>query len=123
MRSKQVLADTSAKQAKGRVKPGAANSEATSSAGSAERIEDDPVSKAARRDKRAQNLAAMGLVTREGSRYSVKTAAFRGQQETFEVWRDDSGRVRCSCAEFTEMSVESPTFRCEHILAVKYSVA
>jgi len=73
-------------------------------------------------DKRAQSLAAMGMVTREGSRYYVKTAAARGRQESYEVWRDENGRVRCSCPEFERLSAESPAFRCEHILAIKYSL-
>lgn len=78
--------------------------------------------KVAQREKRAQSLAAMGLVTREGSRYQVKTAAARGRQESFEVWRDGTGRVRCSCPEFERQSAETPAYRCEHILAVKYSL-
>src|SRR5215510_13962487 len=79
--------------------------------------------KAAVREKRAQSLAAMGLVTREGSRYYVRTAAARGRQESYEVWRDENGRVRCSCSEFERVSADSPAFRCEHILAIKYSLA
>jgi hypothetical protein len=79
--------------------------------------------KAAQRDRRAQNLAAMGLVTREGSRYFVKTAAARGRQESYEVWRDETGRVRCSCAEFERLWADDQAFRCEHILAVKHSLA
>lgn len=123
MRSKEVLTDISARQVKERAKSNAKHPEAITPVESAEQIAGDGEREMALRDKRAQNLAAMGLVTRDGSRYYVKTAAFRGRQENFEVWRDDNGRVRCSCAEFTEMSTESPTFRCEHILAVKYSVA
>ncbi len=84
--------------------------------------EDAERKKAAQRDKRAQSLAAMGLVTREGSRYHIKSAAMRGQQENYEVWRDERGRVRCSCAEFERQSSDDPAFRCEHILAVKYSL-
>jgi hypothetical protein len=79
--------------------------------------------KAAQRDRRAQNLAAMGLVTREGSRYFVKTAAARGRQESYEVWRDETGRVRCSCAEFERLWADDQAFRCEHIMAVKHSLA
>src|SRR5215475_12934434 len=78
--------------------------------------------KGVQRDRRAQSLAAMGMVTREGSRYYVKTAAARGRQESYEVWRDENGRVRCSCPEFERLSDESPAFRCEHILAIKYSL-
>jgi hypothetical protein len=79
--------------------------------------------KAIQRDRRAQSLAAMGLVTREGSRYFVKTAAARGRQESYEVWRDENGRVRCSCAEFERLWAGDQAFRCEHILAVKHSLA
>jgi Rad52/22 family double-strand break repair protein len=86
-------------------------------------IEEARGRKADQRDRRAQSLAAMGLVTREGSRYFVKTAAARGQQESHEVWRDEKGRVRCSCAEFEGLWADEPAFRCEHILAVKHSLA
>src|SRR5262245_14424303 len=86
-------------------------------------IEEARGRKADQRDRRAQSLAAMGLVTREGSRYFVKTAAARGQQESNEVWRDEKGRVRCTCAEFEGLWADNPAFRCEHILAVKHSLA
>jgi hypothetical protein len=86
-------------------------------------IEGTEGKKAAQRDRRAQNLAAMGLVTREGSRYFVKTAAARGRQESYEVWRDETGRVRCSCAEFERLWAGDQAFRCEHIMAVKHSLA
>src|SRR5262247_1599160 len=79
--------------------------------------------KAVQRDRRAQSLAAMGLVTREGSRYFVKTAAARGRQDSYEVWRDENGRVRCSCAEFERLWAGDQSYRCEHILAVKHSLA
>ncbi|MGH9835944.1 MAG: Rad52/Rad22 family DNA repair protein [Blastocatellia bacterium] len=83
----------------------------------------DESGKAAQRDKRALSLAVMGLVSREGSRYYVKSAAMRGREESYEVWRDENGRVRCSCAEFERQSPDDAAFRCEHILAVKYSLA
>jgi hypothetical protein len=38
------------------------------------------------------------------------------------VWRDEAGRVRCSCLEFEEGAASDATFRCEHILAVKHSL-
>jgi hypothetical protein len=78
--------------------------------------------KAIMRDKRAQGIAAMGLVTREGDRFRVATPSLRGRTSKYEVWRDDTGRVRCSCLEFEENSAEDTTFRCEHILAVKHSL-
>src|SRR5499426_1771544 len=89
----------------------------------AKEIEGAEGKKAVQRDRRAQSLAAMGLVTREGSRYFVKAAAARGRQESYEVWRDESGRVRCSCAEFERLCADDQAFRCEHILAVKLSLA
>jgi hypothetical protein len=78
--------------------------------------------KAIMRDKRAQGIAAMGLVTREGDRFRVATPTLRGRTSRYEVWRDDAGRVRCSCLEFEEAANADPSFRCEHILAVKHSL-
>jgi hypothetical protein len=78
--------------------------------------------KAVLRDKRAQGIAAMGLVAREGDRFLVTAPALRGRRISFEVWRDESGKVRCNCGEFTEQFTADPGFRCEHILAVKHSL-
>src|SRR5436309_14808538 len=78
--------------------------------------------KAIMRDKRAQGIAAMGLVTRDGDRFRVATPSLRGRTSKYEVWRDETGRVRCSCLEYEENAVEDQTFRCEQILAVKHSV-
>jgi hypothetical protein len=74
------------------------------------------------RDKRAQGIAAMGLVTREGDRFRVATPSLRGRTAKYEVWRDEAGKVRCSCLEFEEHAGDDATFRCEHILAVKHSL-
>lgn len=74
------------------------------------------------RDKRAQGIAAMGLVKREGDRFSVSTPSLRGRRTAYEVWRDEAGKVRCSCLEFEEQSTQDSAFRCEHILAVKHSL-
>src|SRR5919199_2065590 len=78
--------------------------------------------KAIMRDKRAQGIAAMGLVEREGARFRVTTPSLRGKRNTYEVWRDEAGKVRCSCLEFEEQSAQDPGYRCEHILAVKHSL-
>jgi hypothetical protein len=78
--------------------------------------------KALMRDKRAQGIAAMGLVNREGDRFRVTTPTLRGRRASYEVWRDEAGRVRCTCLEFEEGSATDPRFRCEHILAVKHAV-
>jgi Rad52/22 family double-strand break repair protein/SWIM zinc finger len=74
------------------------------------------------RDKRAQGIAAMGLVTREGDRFRVATPTLRGRKSSYEVWRDDAGKVRCSCLEYEEQAASDASFRCEHILAVKHSL-
>lgn len=78
--------------------------------------------KAIMRDKRAQGIAAMGLVTREGDRFRVATPTLRGRKSSYEVWRDDAGKVRCSCLEYEEQATSDAAFRCEHILAVKHSL-
>src|SRR5918912_1265365 len=78
--------------------------------------------KAIMRDKRAQGIAAMGLVQREGDRFHVTTPSLRGKRTHYEVWRDEAGKVRCSCLEFEEQSAADSGFRCEHILAVKHAL-
>jgi hypothetical protein len=79
----------------------------------------DPVQE--KREKRAQALASMGLVKLEGGVYHITTPSMRGQQATHIVSRDESGAVRCSCEEFAAGKDLDLTFRCEHILAIKYS--
>lgn len=74
------------------------------------------------REKRAQAIAAMNLVTREGDRFRVGTPGLRNRQQFYEVWRDDSAKVRCNCLEFEENVAADAAFRCEHILAVKHSL-
>jgi hypothetical protein len=75
-----------------------------------------------KRDKRARSIAAMGLVNREGDRFRVATPSLRGKQTSYEVWRDEHGKIRCNCLEFEEAAVTDAGFRCEHILAVKYAL-
>ncbi|MBA2339134.1 MAG: SWIM zinc finger family protein [Pyrinomonadaceae bacterium] len=79
--------------------------------------------KAILRDKRAQGIAAMGLVTRAGDRFQVQTPSLRGRRASYEVWRDETGKIRCSCLEFEEHTAADAGYRCEHILAVKHSLA
>jgi hypothetical protein len=78
--------------------------------------------KASMRNKRAQGIAAMGLVTREGDKFRVFAPTLRGRKGSYDVWRDESGKVRCSCPEFEEQTEKDTTFRCEHVLAVKHSL-
>jgi hypothetical protein len=77
---------------------------------------------AEKRDKRAKSIAAMGLVNREGDKFLVSTPSLRGKQTSYEVWRNETGKIRCNCLEFEEAAVSDPGFRCEHILAVKYAL-
>ncbi len=75
------------------------------------------------REKRGQGIAAMNLVALNGERFNVKTPATSGVQKTFEVWRDDKGKVHCTCLEYVEQSKADIRFRCEHIIAVKHWLA
>jgi len=75
-----------------------------------------------KKDKRAKSIAAMGLVNREGDRFLVSTPSLRGKQTSYEVWRSETGKIRCNCLEFEEAAVSDLGFRCEHILAVKYAL-
>ncbi|MBC7798047.1 MAG: SWIM zinc finger family protein [Pyrinomonadaceae bacterium] len=73
-------------------------------------------------EKRAKAIAAMNLVTRDNDRFRVATPSLRGRQQAYEVWRDENAKVRCSCLEYEENSMHDSSFRCEHILAVKFSL-
>ena len=75
-----------------------------------------------KRTNRAKAIAAMGLVNREGDKFAVSTPSLRGRQTSYEVWRDEAGKIRCNCLEFEEAVVEDSGFRCEHILAVKFAL-
>ncbi len=75
-----------------------------------------------KREKRAKSIAAMGLVNREGEKFRVSTPSLRGKQTSYEVWRNEAGKIRCNCLEFEEAAVSDSGFRCEHILAVKYAL-
>ncbi len=77
---------------------------------------------AEKREKRARSIAAMGLVNRDGDLFRVSTPSLRGRQNSYEVRRDEAGKIRCNCLEFEEAVIEDSKFRCEHILAVKYAL-
>jgi hypothetical protein len=80
------------------------------------------LNKESQREKRAIGIAQMGLVKREGDRFRVLTPSLRGHQVNYEVWRDESGKVKCSCLEFEENVSTDTNYRCEHILAVKHTL-
>jgi len=67
---------------------------------------------------RAKAIAAMGLVERDYEGFNVVSPGIN--KETFRIFRDEQGRVRCTCVEFEGRAGEEPRFRCEHILAVKF---
>jgi hypothetical protein len=73
---------------------------------------------ASKRDRRGRALAAMGHVARTDDGFEVTTSGRK--RETLRVWRDAEGRVQCACPEF--QNAGESRFRCEHILAVKYSL-
>ena len=75
-----------------------------------------------KREKRARSIAAMGLVNREGDKFLVTTPSLKGQARTYEVDKSDRGSIRCTCPEFTEEIKANGSFRCEHILAVKFQL-
>ncbi|MBL8152046.1 MAG: SWIM zinc finger family protein [Blastocatellia bacterium] len=68
--------------------------------------------------RRAKLISEMGLITRDGAVFHVKSPT--RANENSRVWRDNTGRVRCSCRDFEEYFATDQSFRCEHILAVKY---
>jgi len=67
---------------------------------------------------RAKTIAAMGMVERDYEGFNVTSPGI--SKETFRVWRDEDGRVRCSCADYEAHIEREPRYRCEHILAVKF---
>src|SRR6185295_8077862 len=74
-----------------------------------------------KREKRAKSLASMGLVDRIGDRFRVSIPGVHSRSLNYEVTRDETGQVRCTCLEFTEAG-EGPGFVCEHIMAVKFAI-
>lgn len=73
------------------------------------------------RDKRAQGVAAMGLVSREGDRFVV-SSPLRDQQTVHDVTVDEKNAYRCTCIEFEEESYNDAAFVCEHIIAVRHAL-
>jgi len=74
-----------------------------------------------KREKRAKSLASMGLVERIGDRFRVSTPGVHSRSLSYEVTRDETGQVRCTCLEFQEAG-EDAGLVCEHILAVKFAI-
>ncbi len=75
-----------------------------------------------KREKRAKSIVAMGLVKRNGDRFFVTTPSLKGHAKTYEVFKNETGSVRCTCPEFAEEVKSDAIFRCEHILAVKVAL-
>src|SRR6266436_8643308 len=72
------------------------------------------------KDELAQVIATLGLVTRQGAGFVVRTPTLHGRTLDFEVWRDETGKIHCSCLENDDR--EGLLNRCEHILAVKHAL-
>lgn len=75
-----------------------------------------------KREKRAKSIAEMGLVDRIGDFFRVSTPGLRGPTSNYEVMRDETGQVKCTCLEFEETAKNDPGFVCEHIMAVKFAI-
>lgn len=75
----------------------------------------------AKREKRAKAIAAMGLVNRVGDHFTVSSPGLRGSKDSL-VRRDDAGSVVCDCVEFAAAALVGEPIRCEHIIAVKFSL-
>lgn len=67
---------------------------------------------------RAKTIAAMGMVERDYEGFNVASPGVK--KETYRVWRDEDGRVKCNCSDYEERHADEPRYRCEHILAVKF---
>ena len=74
------------------------------------------------RQKRAEGIAAMGLVSREGNRFKVTLPKRPGEEQPATEFanRDADGIVRCTCAEYA--TADDTRFRCVHILAATHAV-
>src|SRR5688572_116968 len=73
-------------------------------------------------ERRAEAIAAMGLVDRVGDHFLVSTPSPTNNRQLFEVRRDDSGAVVCNCVDFIKAASDGSSIRCEHILAVKFAL-
>lgn len=82
-----------------------------------------PTSEATRRRQRAEGLVALGLVYKVGGRFLVEEPSFARERPRYFAWRDEQGRVRCTCAEFASRARHEPKYRCVHILAAARAVA
>ena len=73
-------------------------------------------------DAVAKTIAAMDMVKRKGDFFLVYSPHIGSDEKPKKVWRDGSGKICCSCREFLDSISDARHFRCEHILAVKYSL-
>ena len=72
--------------------------------------------------RKARLIAAKGLVNRENDLFRISSPSLKGKEISYKVWRNKEGKIRCSCAEFENKIIRDLTFRCEHILAVKFAL-
>ena len=75
---------------------------------------------ASREEALAKGIAAMGRVARDEDGFTVYGAG--PIPDAFRVWDDPHAGVRCSCDRFVEAFARGNEYRCEHVLAVAFSV-
>jgi hypothetical protein len=74
-------------------------------------------------ERRAAAIAAMGLVTQTLDGFTVSVPSVRGREASFKVSRGPDGAIRCTCGYAAEGAAQEEGIRCEHVLAVKHSLA
>ncbi len=72
--------------------------------------------------KRAKTIAANGLVKRTGDCFSVYSDSKLSNTQQTIVKRNEEGIICCNCNTFLKTFELDRTFRCEHIMAVKFAI-
>jgi hypothetical protein len=73
-----------------------------------------------REEQRARGIAAMGRVERDEEGFTVYST--EAVPEAFRVWEDPHAGTRCTCDRFGRAFAAGEEYRCEHVLAVEYSL-
>ncbi len=72
--------------------------------------------------KRAKTIAANGFVKRTGDCFSVYTDSDLIDTQQIKVKRNSEGIICCNCNTFTKTYKVDKTFRCVHIMAVRFAI-
>lgn len=73
--------------------------------------------------KRADDLARSGAVRRVGGLFRVTSPGTLGRTLSYDVRRNERGAIVCACPDFLDAVTVNPSFRCEHITAVKIAIS